>query len=62
MSSAFKGEELNYPAVDQQTYDVFKVVKHFRSYLLKSRTKIIVPYPSVIKLLVQKELGEKRAN
>jgi hypothetical protein len=62
MSSAFKGDELNYPAVDRQAYDVFKEVKHFRSYLLKSRTKVIVPYPAVRNLLVQKELGEKRAN
>jgi hypothetical protein len=62
MSSAFKGAELNYPTVDQQAYVVFKAVKHFRSYLLKSRTKIIVPYPTVRNLLVQKELGEKRAN
>jgi hypothetical protein len=59
MSSAFKGAELNYPTVDQQAYAVFKAVKHFRSYLLKSRTKIIVPYPVVRNLLVQKELGEK---
>jgi hypothetical protein len=59
MSSAFKGAELNYPAVDQQAYTVFKAVKHFRSYLLKSRTKVIVPYPAVRNLLVQKELGEK---
>jgi hypothetical protein len=29
MSSAFKGTELNYPAVDQQAYFVFKAVKHF---------------------------------
>jgi hypothetical protein len=62
MSSAFKGAELNYPAVDRKAYVVFKAVKHFRSYLLKSRTKIIVPYPAVRNLLVQKELGEKRAN
>jgi len=62
MSSAFKGIELNYPAVDQQAYAVFKVVKHFRSYLLKSRMKVIVPYLAVRNLLVQKELGEKRAN
>jgi hypothetical protein len=62
MSSAFKGVELNYPAVDRQAYAVFKAVKHFRSYLLKSRMKIIVPYPAVRNLLVQKELGEKRAN
>jgi hypothetical protein len=44
MSSAFKGAELNYPVVDQQSYVVFKVVNHFRSCFLKSRTKIIVPY------------------
>jgi hypothetical protein len=62
MSSAFKGEEINYPVVDQQAYVVFKVVNHFRSYLLKSRTKIIVPYPAVRNLLVQKEIAEKRAN
>jgi hypothetical protein len=29
---------------------------------LKSRTKVIVPYPAVRNLLVQKELGEKRAH
>jgi hypothetical protein len=62
MSSAFKGDELNYSAVDQQAYAVFKAVKHFRSYLLKSRTKVIVSYPAVRNLLVQKELGEKRDN
>jgi hypothetical protein len=59
MSSVFKGEELNYLFVDQQAYTVFKEVKHFRSYLLKSRTKVIVSYPTVRNLLVQKELGEK---
>jgi hypothetical protein len=62
MSSTFKGVELNYPTVDQKDYVVFKEVKHFWSYLLKSRTKVIVPYPTVRNLLVQKELGEKRAN
>jgi hypothetical protein len=62
MSSAFKGVELNYPAVDRQAYAVFKAVENFWSYLLKSRTKVIVPYPAVRNLLVQKELGEKRAN
>jgi hypothetical protein len=29
---------------------------------LKSRTKVIIPYPVVRNLLVQKELGEKRAH
>jgi hypothetical protein len=62
MRSSFKGAELNYPAVDRQAYTIFKAVKHFRSYLLKSRTKVIVPYPAVKNLLVHKELGEKRAN
>jgi hypothetical protein len=62
MSYAFKGAELNYPVVDQQDYAIFKEVKHFRSYLFKSRAKIIVPYPTIRNLLVQKELGEKRAN
>jgi hypothetical protein len=54
MSSSFKGAELNYPAVDQQAYVVFKAVKHFRSYLLKSRTKVIVPYPACEKLVSTK--------
>jgi hypothetical protein len=62
MSSTFKGVELNYPAVDRQAYAIFKEVKHFRSYLLKSRMKFIVPYPTVRNLLVHKELGENRAN
>jgi hypothetical protein len=62
MSSTFKGDELNYLVVVWQAYAVFKVVKHFQSYLLKSRTKVIVPYPVVRNLLVKKELGEKRAN
>jgi hypothetical protein len=30
--------------------------------LIKSKTKVIVPYPTVRNLLVQKDLGEKRAN
>ena len=46
MSSNFKGEELNYHEVDKQVFVVFKDVKHFRPYLLKSKTKIIVPYSS----------------
>jgi hypothetical protein len=62
MRSSFKGAELNYPTFDRQAYAVFKVLKHFWSYLLKSRTKVIVPYPAVRNLLVQKEIGEKRAN
>jgi hypothetical protein len=62
MSYAFKGGELNYLVVDQQAYVVFKAVKHFRPYLLKSMIKVIVPYPAVRNMLVHKELGEKRDN
>jgi hypothetical protein len=62
MRSSFKGVELNYPTIYQQAYAIFKAMKHFRSYLLKSRTKVIVPYPAVRNLLVQKEPGEKREN
>jgi hypothetical protein len=59
--SSFKGVELNYPMVDRQAYASFKAFNHFWSYLLKSRMKVIVPYPAMRNLLVQKELGEKRA-
>jgi hypothetical protein len=62
MSFGLQGAELNYPEVDKQAYVVFKVVKHFRPFFLKSKTKVIVPYPVVRNLLVQKDLAEKRAN
>ena len=61
MSSNFKGAALNYHEVDKKAFAIFKAVKHFRPYLLKSKMKIIVPYSSVRNLLVQKDLGEKRA-
>ena len=61
MSSNFKGVELNYHEVDKQAFTVFKAVKHFRPYLLKSKMKVIVPYPSIRNLLEQKDLGEKRS-
>jgi hypothetical protein len=61
LSSSLKGADINYSVVYQQAYAVFKAVKHFLSYWLKSRTKGIVPYPVVRNLLVQKELGEKWA-
>ena len=31
-------------------------------YLLKSRTKVIVPYVKIHNVLIQNELGEKRAH
>ena len=61
MSSNFKGDELNYHEVDKKAFVVFKEVKHFRSHLLKSRTKVIVSYSAVKNLLVKKDLGDKRA-
>ena len=60
MSTGLQGAELNYPAVDKQAYAVFKAVKQFRPYILKNRTKVIVPHPAVRSLFVQNELGESR--
>ena len=48
--------------MEKQAYAVFKVIKYFRPFLLKTHTKIIVPFPAVRNLLVQKDVGEKRAN
>ena len=62
MILTFKGVELNYSQVDKQAYTVYKSVKHYRPYILKSRTKVIVPYAAIHNVLVQKELGEKRAH
>ena len=36
MSVGLDGPQLKYPEVDKQAYAIFKVVKHFRPYLLKS--------------------------
>ena len=58
MSTGLQGAKLNYPAIDKQAYTVFKVVKQFRPYILKNRTKVIVPHPAVRYLFMQKELGE----
>ena len=62
MSTGLRGAELNYPAIDKQAYAVFKAVKQFRPYIFKNQTKVIVPYPAVRSLLIQKELGERRGN
>lgn len=61
-SLAFTGVELNYPKVEKQAYVIFKAVKHFRPYFLKSKTNVIVPFLAVRNFLVQKDPGEKRAN
>eukprot|EP00253_Pinus_taeda_P002777 PITA_02777 len=61
-SSNLQGAELNYSDVEKQAYVVFKAIKHFRPFLLKTHTNIIVSFPVVKNLLVQKDVGEKRAN
>ena len=48
--------------MEKQAYAIFKVIKYFRPFLLKTHTKIIVSFPAVRNLLVQKDAGEKRAN
>eukprot|EP00253_Pinus_taeda_P012640 PITA_12640 len=61
-SSNLQGAELNYFEVEKQAFAVYKAVKHYKPFLLKAHTKVIVPFSSVRKLLIQRELGEKRAN
>eukprot|EP00253_Pinus_taeda_P007765 PITA_07765 len=58
-SSNIQGAELNYSDVEKQAFAVFKVVKHYRPFLLKTHTDVIVPFPAVRQLLIQKELSEK---
>jgi hypothetical protein len=62
MSTNIQGDELNYPAIDKQAYVVYKAAKHFRSYILKNQTKVIVSHPVVRSLFTQKEMGERRGN
>ena len=62
MSTGLQGAELNYTAIDKQAYAIFKAVKQFRPYILKNRTKVVVPHPTVRTLFMQKELGERRGN
>ena len=54
MSTSLQGAELNYPTVDKKSYAVFKAVKQFRPYILKNRTKVIVPHLAVRSLLYKK--------
>eukprot|EP00253_Pinus_taeda_P022177 PITA_22177 len=61
-SSNLHGAELNYYEVEKQAFAVYKAVKHYRPFLLKAHTKVIIPFSSVRQLLIQRELGEKREN
>lgn len=46
--------------MEKKTFSVFKFVKYFRPFHLRTHIKVIVPFPAVRQLLVKKELGEKR--
>jgi hypothetical protein len=39
---------------------VYKVVNHFRSYILKNHTKVIMSHPVVRSLFTQQQMGEIR--
>ena len=52
MSTSLQGDELKYPAIEKQAFAMFKAMKHFRPYLLRSHTKIIVPHSAVGALLI----------
>ena len=54
-STGLQDAEMKYLAIDKQAFAVFKTVKHFRPYLLRSHTKIIVSHSAVRELLIQKE-------
>jgi hypothetical protein len=59
MSTGLQGIELNYPPMDKQVFSVHKVIKQFKTYILKNHTKVIVPHPEVRSLFIQRELGER---
>ena len=61
MSSNLKGAELNYHEVDKQDFVLFKAVKHFQPYLLKSKTKIIVPFSAVTKFVSSERSWRKKS-
>jgi len=61
-SSNIQGAKLNFSDVEKQEFSIFKAIKYFRPFLLKTHTKIIVPFPAVRNILVQKDVGEKKAN
>ena len=62
MSMGLQGVELNYLSIDKQSFAVFKVIKHFRPYILKSHKKVIDPHLFVRSFLILKERRDKRKN
>lgn len=62
MSLVFEGAKLKYSTIDKKSFSIFKEVKHLQPFILKSCTRVIVPYPDVRNLLVHKEIGKKRVH
>lgn len=47
ISTGLKATEFKYLLVNKQGYALVKVVRKFRSYILKSHTLVIVTHPAV---------------
>lgn len=62
MSMILKGLELNYPVLEKQEYEIWKVIKYFRPYLLKNDCIIFMLHPTIRSVLVQQELDETQVN
>jgi hypothetical protein len=54
VSTNLQGEKLIYIAIDKESYVIFRVMKHFKPYILKNYTKLIVPHPMVRSLFNKK--------
>lgn len=61
-SSNMQVVELNYSNVEKQAFSIFKSIKHFKFFLLRTHTKVIEPFSIVRNLLIQRDVGEKKAN
>jgi len=62
MITNLQGAKLKYPTIDKHVYTIYKAVKHFKSYILKNHTKVIVPHLVVQSLFTQQEMEETRGN
>ena len=62
MRMGLQGVELNYLAIDKQASAVFKAIKHFQPYILRSHTKVIVPHLAIRYFLIQKDPRDRRGN
>ena len=63
MSTNLHEAQLKYPRIEKKkACVVFRTIKHFRSYILKIHTKVIIPRLTLRSLFVKQDLGEKRGN